>query len=327
MQTIQTKVPLISFIIPCYNVPTDMLRQCIRSILDLDIREGEREVIIVDDGSDSSPINEIEEISSHCLYIRQRNRGPSAARNAGLRIASGEYIQFVDSDDALIKTPYEAVIEIVKDTKADAVLFRHTTKESEKLKVKSENLALHRPNCSVMSGAAYIANNNLRAAAWGYTFRKGALGALTFDETLMTHEDEAFTPRLLLRAEHVCEAPLTAYYYRPRETSLTGKRDMEAITRRMADGERVLRELKELTYTLPDGDKVAICRRVAQLTMDYLYNIITLTHSSEALEEAILRLRDRGLFPLPQKNYTAKYTAFRLATATKLSRKLLIKML
>ena len=45
-------MPLISFIVPCYNIPTAMLRECIQSILALDMRDDEREIIIVDDGSD-----------------------------------------------------------------------------------------------------------------------------------------------------------------------------------------------------------------------------------------------------------------------------------
>ena len=51
--------PLVSFILTDYNLPTDMLCECIDSILRLSLRADEREIIIVDDGSDNSPMNDL----------------------------------------------------------------------------------------------------------------------------------------------------------------------------------------------------------------------------------------------------------------------------
>lgn len=323
-------MPLISFIVPCYNIPTAMLRECIKSILALDMRDDEREIIIVDDGSDSSPINEIQEIIERCLYIRQRNRGPSAARNAGLKIASGEYVQFVDSDDTLIKERYEACIDIIDSRAFDVVMMRLTHEETEGKRHADRRKRLAKSNAydkdMAVTGSMYMKNNNLRGGACGYAFRKDILGGLMYDESLVTDEDEDFTPRLLLRAEHVIDTDIAAYYYRQRDTSLTGTKDERHVSQRLANKEQVIYKLKELTYTLPDVDKPAISRRVAQLTMDYLYKIITLTHSSEKLEDAVERLSGKGLFPLPAKNYTKKYTAFRMAVSSKLTRRLLVKL-
>ena len=63
---------------------------------------------------------------------------------------------------------------------------------------------------------------------------------------------------------------------------------------------------------MPYKDRQALQRRVAQLTMDYLYNIIRLTRSRHYLKRKIQELRRLGLYPLPAKAYTAKYTLFRL---------------
>jgi hypothetical protein len=62
---------------------------------------------------------------------------------------------------------------------------------------------------------------------------------------------------------------------------------------------------------MPVNEKTAMQRRIAQLTMDYLYNIIRLTGSRHYLERKMEILRKEGLFPLPDKDYTAKYTWFR----------------
>lgn len=76
MQTLLTKK--ISFIITYYNLPAEMLHTCIKSILALTLRTGEREIIIVDDGSDECLINELAPYSDDIIYIRQRNIGLSA---------------------------------------------------------------------------------------------------------------------------------------------------------------------------------------------------------------------------------------------------------
>ena len=100
-----TEQPLISFIVPVYNVPGDMLRECIQSILALTLRPFEREIIIIDDGSDdTTPLSQLSDVVDQVIYVRQRNGGVSTARNLGLRLAQGAFIQFVDGDDQLVQT-------------------------------------------------------------------------------------------------------------------------------------------------------------------------------------------------------------------------------
>ena len=239
-------------------------------------------------------------------------------------------MQFVDSDDTLIKERYEACIDIIDSRAFDVVMMRLTHEETEGKRHADRRKRLAKSNAydkdMAVTGSMYMKNNNLRGGACGYAFRKDILGGLMYDESLVTDEDEDFTPRLLLRAEHVIDTDIATYYYRQRDTSLTGTKDERHVSQRLANKEQVIYKLKELTYTLPDVDKPAISRRVAQLTMDYLYKIITLTHSSEKLEDAVERLSGKGLFPLPAKNYTKKYTAFRMAVSSKLTRRLLVKL-
>ena len=90
---------MVSIIIPVYNVET-YLRQCLDSVLAQTLKD--IEVIVVDDGStDNSPAicDEYAARDTRVKVIHQSNAGRSAARNAALRIARGEYIGFVDSDD------------------------------------------------------------------------------------------------------------------------------------------------------------------------------------------------------------------------------------
>ena len=97
------QAPLVSFIITYYNLPVDMLHECIGSIMQLPLQSEEREIILIDDGSDITPLNEIIDYRDEVIYLRQHNQGLSTARNVGVDISKGRYIQFIDADDCLIK--------------------------------------------------------------------------------------------------------------------------------------------------------------------------------------------------------------------------------
>ena len=75
---------------------------------------------------------------------------------------------------------------------------------------------------------------------------------------------------------------------------------------------------------LPKAERAAMERRIAQLSMDYLYNTARLTHSYSHLNDACERLRRRGLFPLPDKKYTRKYSLFRKMSKNAIGRRLII---
>ena len=116
MPTAQTisSTPLITFIITAYNLPPDMLKTCVESIERLSLAMKEHEIILVDDGSDIPAIDNLPDHADHITYIRQAHQGLSAARNMGLRCATGQYIQFVDGDDYLIQAPYGHCLDIVR---------------------------------------------------------------------------------------------------------------------------------------------------------------------------------------------------------------------
>jgi glycosyltransferase involved in cell wall biosynthesis len=90
--------PTVSVIIPTYNYGR-FLSDCINSVLRQTYRN--TEIIIVDDGSSDNTADVVKKFKNTIKYLYQDNKGLSAARNTGLRVASGEYIQFLDSDDLL----------------------------------------------------------------------------------------------------------------------------------------------------------------------------------------------------------------------------------
>ena len=97
--------------------------------------------------------------------------------------------------------------------------------------------------------------------------------------------------------------------------------------RRIADAEQVIYRLQEGVDHLPVKERIAMERRIAQLSMDLIYNVITLTHDETHLNHVLQRLSQHGLFPLPDKDYTSKYKWFRRMTNSSFGRRILLMTL
>lgn len=177
-----------------------------------------------------------------------------------------------------------------------------------------------------VTGTDYMRHNNLCASACSYIFRKKLLVGLRFTSGIL-HEDEEFSPQLILRADIVFSTDNCAYYYRERMGSRLNSNDPDNQKKKLDDAEYVIFELDHLAATLPSAERIALQRRVAQLSMDHIYNVIMSTHSEKILDEYLERLRKRGLFPLPDREYTLKYSYFRKMINTKLGKKILLRTL
>ena len=308
--------PLISFILTYYNLPVNMLCQCIDSVMALSLTPEEREIIVVDDGSKDSPVNSLMKYGDDITYIRQRNQGLSEARNTGIQMAAGQYLQFVDADDTLISQPYEHCIELVMREEPEMVVFDFS---SSPIGIPD----CHIQDQPVQSGSHYMRHNNIHGMACGYLFKRSILGDMRFTPGIY-HEDEEFTPMLLLRAENVIVTSAQAYYYEKRPDSITNTKDPNSIQKRLSDFKGILRRLHIAADRMPIDDKTALQRRVAQLTMDYIYQVVRMTQSRKLLESEIQELTQLSLFPLPNQAYTTKYTWFRRLSSTSVGRALLM---
>ena len=314
-----TGQPLVSFIVTCYNLPVDMLCECIDSILKLNFQAAEREIIVVDDGSDQSPMNDLLKYGDDIIYVRQKNNGVSVARNTAMDMAKGQFIQIVDGDDCLLTAPYEHCLDIIrKNSDADVVMFDFTHQRSGE--------QVH-DRIIKKNGSDLLRSENIRGAACCCLFRQAVRGQLAFTPGIAYGEDEEFTPQLLIRAETVYVTDAKAYFYRERTTSAVHQTDETSIQKRLSDTKTVILHLSRLADTSPQSDKVALQRRVAQLTMDYIYNTILLTRSEERLNETLEDLRKDNLFPLPNHPYSTKYTWFRRLSNNAIGRKILLTTL
>ena len=128
----------LSVIVPIYNVE-QYLKKCLNSIVNQTYKD--LEIILVDDGSpDGCPqlCDEYASLDNRIKVIHKKNGGLSSARNAGLDIATGDYVTFVDSDDYLETDIYEKVINIFEDHSADIVSMRTQLVDQKYNVIKSD---------------------------------------------------------------------------------------------------------------------------------------------------------------------------------------------
>lgn len=207
----------LSIIVPVYNAE-DYLDRCIVSILEQDFASFE--VILVDDGStDSSPMicDRYSATDSRFRTIHKANGGVSSARNAGLDLAKGEYVMFVDSDDALLPDALTVLFEglsgedlavggytvYIEGTPGREVLPRRSCsyRGEDMNKFYADNI---RKNCEMLD------------APWSKVFRRKTVGDLRFCEDLSYAEDKLFVFTFLTRCSsaYACSFPLYAYHVR-----------------------------------------------------------------------------------------------------------------
>ena len=114
---------IFSIIIPIYNVEK-YLTECIESVLNQSFKSFE--VILVNDGSPDNCgkiCDEFAEKDKRIHVIHKANGGLSDARNAGMRVMTGEFVYFLDSDDYIVDNAIERMVSVITEKRADAVSF------------------------------------------------------------------------------------------------------------------------------------------------------------------------------------------------------------
>ena len=207
----------ISIIIPVYNAE-DYLDRCIQSILSQDFNS--YEVILVDDGStDSSSLicDRYSQTDPRFRTLHKVNGGVSSARNSGIDLAKGEYLMFVDSDDALMPDALKHVTEGLDGE--DMVLGGYVSYINSVPKKEVNPLVTRRYEGAQMNE---FFDRNIRRncemldAPWAKLFRRKAVADLRFNEALCYAEDKLFVFAFLASCSSVrtCKEWIYAYHLR-----------------------------------------------------------------------------------------------------------------
>lgn len=251
------QMPLISIIVPVYKVEL-YLDRCIQSVIHQQYPN--LEIILVNDGSpDSCPAmcDAWAGKDSRVKVVHKQNGGLSDARNAGLAIASGEYIAFVDSDDWVAPDFISAMYQAVQTTGADlAACEVWITDGNTPAPPASETAPLR--VCSPEEAIGDIlGGKGFRAVAWNKLYRRSLLEAETFPVGKY-HEDEFFTYRILGKAGKLVFLNRPLYFYFQRQGSI-----MRSVSIRHLDALDAFAERVEYLRTHFPGlyvqDKTTFC--------------------------------------------------------------------
>lgn len=193
-------IPKVSIIIPVFNA-SRYLRECLDSILHGDLKE--IEVIAVDDGSTDDSLNILNQYREEhgIIVLSQINSGPAKARNAGLNVATGEYIGFVDADDWVEPTMFSEMYLNAKQENADIIFCNVLRNQDVRMKKYLESGVYHKT--AILNNIYPILISNLdetggkstiRGSVCLRIFRRELLvkNKIRFDEHLIYNEDGLF---------------------------------------------------------------------------------------------------------------------------------------
>lgn len=212
----------ISVIVPIYKVE-DYLDRCVETIVNQTYSN--LEIILVDDGSpDNCPkmCDNWAQKDNRIKVIHKTNGGLSDARNAGLEIATGELIAFIDSDDWVSLHMFEDLLKAMDETNADVIEcnYKYVYEGDEVADISYDEQSICAYNAE-QALKELLSERKLKNVVWNKLYTKEIIGDIRF-EVGKIHEDVFFTYQILGKAKCVAKLEEELYYYLQRNDSIMG---------------------------------------------------------------------------------------------------------
>jgi len=203
----------ISVIVPVYNT-AKYLRQCLESLVNQTFSD--IEIICVNDGSTDNSAKILEEYPQ-IKVITQENKGLSEARNTGIKIAKGEYIGFVDSDDWVDLDFFEKLYNSI--TKYDADMACATIKRRiKKYRVRYNE----EKSYTDLEEKLKVCGLPRSSYVWNKLYRTSIVKQNLFIKNVY-FEDILWTPNVIKQSDKIVTVPYTIYHYRVNSNSIVKK--------------------------------------------------------------------------------------------------------
>ena len=212
----------LSLIIPVYNVE-QYIGRCLQSCLcQPHVTTDDYELVIVNDGTKDNSMHVVEEMTRDCTnvtIINQHNQGLSMARNAGLKVAQGEYVWFIDSDDWIEEGCLHEIIHRLAQTDVDILQLQYRNVYTDGTPNDEHYATIE----GVMKSKEWFVRNDYYAAVPFMIYRKALLEAhqLQFLPGIY-HEDSEFKPKVVYLADNCASYDKVAYnYFKGNSDSIT----------------------------------------------------------------------------------------------------------
>lgn len=223
---------LVSIIVPAYNASSTLAR-CVDSLVGQSYPD--IEIILVDDGStDSTPdlCNKFASSLRNCTTIHQCNGGLSSARNAGLRIAHGQYVYFIDSDDHLSSETIAALVASLTRCEADMAVggIQWVSDEGKIISIDcaDETMLDEEGYWRAALGIDRTKGKTEYIISCGKLFHRKLFASESFDEGKI-HEDEFIIHRLVRQCERIAMVGMAGYHYVKSSESITGSETPKSL--------------------------------------------------------------------------------------------------
>lgn len=246
----------LSIVVPIYNVE-QYLRECLESLYK--INKIDYEIILVNDGSKDNSREIMEEFYNlypdKTVIVDKENGGLSSARNAGMRVAKGDYISFIDSDDFIDVDEYTKFFLEGEEEKLDVMVgnMRYYTPEKTGAPLFRSDIV---KNSGIVTGIEFF----WELFEQPKCFREEVVDDIYIREFLIknnlwfneeiVHEDSEFTPMVYIKAQRVKYIDRAFYFYRQRTGSIMNKVSEKSIVSLEKICEKFFNEYKNLDSKL-----------------------------------------------------------------------------
>ncbi|CAI6082817.1 glycosyltransferase [Cohnella sp. JJ-181] len=216
--------PAVSIIVPVYNVAS-YLPRCLDSLIGQTLSD--IEIILVDDGStdrSAEILSRYAGMDGRIKVIRQANQGQGGARNAGLDVAAGTYVGFVDADDWAEPGMFETLYQRALETGADLCACDYNTVYDRRVVPNALGLTDETVHIAARGIDRYWLDKKFSVVLWNKLYKRSVIRdhAIRFDaHGEVFSEDVLFNLFYLLHTRIVAAVPMALYNYYQRQGSLT----------------------------------------------------------------------------------------------------------
>ena len=217
------KIPLISVIVPVYNVEP-FLKKCVNSIIGQTYTN--LEIILIDDGSpDKCPeiCDAYARKDNRIKVVHQENSGLAHVRNVGLENATGDYVTFVDSDDFVAPNYVEFLYKGIIENNADLSIASFTVCKENYVNIspveEEKYIMVTKTQCMEYYTSLRL---NPFISAWNKLYKRDLFDGITYPDGKL-YEDAFTTYKLFEKAKKIVFTSTKLYYYRVNPQSILGQ--------------------------------------------------------------------------------------------------------
>ena len=284
---------MVSIIIPVYNV-LPYLKESLDSAVNQTYKD--LEIIIVDDGSTdgSASVCDSYKTDPRVKVVHQENKGLSGARNTGLDLAAGDYIYFLDADDAILPEMIQTMVDGIEKSGTDVSVCGYNAVNSKgilagKKAKRFQSFRIYEEETVTKEDVIKNIIGKYRSCVWNKLYRKEIWDNIRFPEGHV-FEDVWVLPEVLDVTGRIHLIPQSLVLYRKRPDSITAKVSLEKIKESIFARKNLEERLKKYLLKEPENCYGFYEDIARQLTISYaeMVHLKGRNETTDSLREEIL---------------------------------------